>query len=85
MPIPAGNWIEILPHLRPRMDREPDREALINAPKINRNSAENIFQKGAWLKSNSTQTILVFFRKAAHALFDPVGQKGTGNMKRVLE
>jgi hypothetical protein len=45
--IPAEGWTETLPHRRPSVYREPDRESLINAPKIDLNSAENIFQKGA--------------------------------------
>jgi len=55
--IPAEGWTENLPHPRPDVYREPDREGLINAPKIDLNSAENIFQKGGLWKSNSAKTV----------------------------
>jgi len=45
------------PRLRLRFYREPDREGSINEPKIELNSAENIFQKGALRKSSSAQTV----------------------------
>ena len=55
--IPAEGWTETLPHHRPAVYLEPDREGSINEPKIELNSAENIFQKGALRKSNSAQTV----------------------------
>ena len=84
-PIHARIWTGTLPHRRPSFYREPDREGLINAPKIDLNSAENIFQKGALWKSNSAKTVWVFFRKAAHALFHPADQNEARKAKGLTE
>ena len=55
--IHARSWTETLPHDRPTDYREPERESLINAPKIDLNSAENIFPKRALRKRNSVKVV----------------------------
>jgi hypothetical protein len=55
--ISTAIYATLLPHRRPDVYREPDRESLINALKIELNSAENIPQKAALRKSNSAQTV----------------------------
>ena len=56
-PIHARSLSETLPHHCPVVYREPDREGLINEPKIELNSAEFISQEGALRKSSSAQTV----------------------------
>jgi len=55
--IHARSWTSTLPHHRPVIYREHDRESLINSPKIDLNSAENIFPKRALRKRNSVKAV----------------------------